>query len=267
MPELPEVECWGRRVAERACVGRTIEKVVVDPAETIVIEGVTPRTLARKLRGRRVEASHRRGKQMWWTLDRGPHPLWHFGMTGGFHHYPPEAERPRFVKVELHLDDGMCFAFADARRFGRVRMLDDPEREKPLSQLGPDALHELPSAAWLIERFAQRKTPIKALLLNQSFLAGVGNWIADEVLYQSGIAPQRLAHALTPAEIKRLRAKLRYVLSKACDWEADYRRFPKTWLFHHRWGKNNGALTGRGEEIAYDTVGGRTTAWVPTAQR
>jgi len=125
----------------------------------------------------------------------------------------------------------------------------------------------LPSAAWLIERFAQRKTPIKALLLNQSFLAGVGNWIADEVLYQSGIAPQRLAHALTPAEIKRLRAKLRYVLSKACDWEADYRRFPKTWLFHHRWGKNNGALTGRGEEIAYDTVGGRTTAWVPTAQR
>ncbi len=267
MPELPEVECWGRRVAERACVGRTIQKVVVDPKETIVIEGVPPRKLAQKLLGRRVEACHRRGKQMWWTLDRGPHPLWHFGMTGGFHHYREEAERPRFLKVELHLDDGNRFAFADARRFGRVRLLDDPLSEKPLSALGPDALLELPGAARLAEQFANRQTPIKALLLNQSFLAGVGNWIADEVLYQSGLAPQRLAGDLSPTEVKRLRAKLRHVLTKACDWEADYRRFPRTWLFHHRWGKNHGALTGRGEEIAYDTVGGRTTAWVPKVQR
>jgi len=266
MPELPEVECWGRRVAEAACVGRVIESVYADAAERIVIDGVSPGTLARRLKGRRVEACHRRGKQMWWTLDRGPHPLWHFGMTGAFHVYDTPSERPRFLKVELRLDDGRRFGFADARRFGRVRLRDAPLAEPPLSELGPDAYHELPDAAWFVEQFRGRNTPIKALLLNQSFLAGVGNWIADEVCYQAKLAPQRRANELSATEAKRVRAKLRHVLTKACDWEADYTRFPRTWLFHHRWGKNEDALTGRGEEIAFDTVGGRTTAWVPKVQ-
>lgn len=266
MPELPEAECWGRRVAERACRGRAIEAVWVDKDERIVITGVTPQKLARALRGRTVTGCHRRGKQMWWTLDRGPHPAWHFGMTGGFSEYDTVAQRPRFLKIELKLDNGRRFGFTDPRRFGRIRLLADPPNEPPLSEMGPDALDELPPVKWFETELARRKTPIKALLLNQAFLAGIGNWIADEVLYQAKIAPQRLAKELTPAEIKRLRTKTRHVLQKACDWEADYTRFPKTWLFHHRWGKNEAALTGRGEEIDFDTVGGRTTAWVPKVQ-
>jgi formamidopyrimidine-DNA glycosylase len=266
MPELPEAECWGRRVAERACRGKRMESVWVDRDERIVIEGIAPAALARKLRGRTVEACHRRGKQMWWTLDRGPHPTWHFGMTGAFHVYRKTSERPRFLKIELTLDDGSRFGFTDARRFGRVRLLDDPTSEPPLSKMGPDALDELPSAKTFVELLALRKTPIKALLLNQSILAGIGNWIADEVCYQAKVAPQRRACDLTEAEARRLRSKVRHVLTKACDWEADYTRFPDTWLFHHRWGKNEDAQTGRGEEIDFDTVGGRTTAWVPKVQ-
>ena len=271
MPELPEAECWGRRVAERACGGRVIEKVWAKPDERIVIADVSPKELAAALTGRRVEACHRKGKQMWWTLSpradgEARQPLWHFGMTGRFREYGASDDRPRFTKVELTLEDGRRFAFVDPRRFGRVRLLEDPPNQPPLSQMGPDALLELPHAKWWIEKLAKRKTPIKALLLNQSLLAGVGNWIVDEVLYQARVAPHRLASDLSVAEVKRVRSKLRHVLTKACDWDADYTRFPQTWLFHHRWGKKRDALTGRGEEIEFDTVGGRTTAWVPKVQ-
>ncbi len=277
MPELPEAECWGRRVAERACVGRTIVSAWAKPDERIVIAGVSPTQLVQELAGRNIEACHRKGKQMWWTLSLPSppalgkskplrHPLWHFGMTGGFREYGPGEEQPRFLKVELTLDNGQRFGFVDPRRFGRVRMLKDPPNESPLSEMGPDALDELPTPAAFAKSLAKRRTPIKALLLNQKFLAGIGNWIADEVLYQAKIAPQRQACDLTDAEAKRLRGKIRHVLQKACDWEADYTRFPQTWLFHHRWGKNQEALTGRGQEIDFDTVGGRTTAWVPKVQ-
>ncbi|MEM7627644.1 MAG: DNA-formamidopyrimidine glycosylase family protein [Planctomycetota bacterium] len=266
MPELPEAECWGRRVAERACLGKTIRSAWADPNERIVIADISPKKLTTALRGRKVTGCHRKGKQMWWSLDRGPGVLWHFGMTGGYRRYEKLSDRPRFLKIELTLDDGQRFGFVDPRRFGRVRLIDDPLNEPPLSDMGPDALDELPQVKWFVEQLARRKTPIKALLLNQSFLAGIGNWIADEVLYQAKIAPQRLANDLDVAEIRRLRAKIRHVLQRACDWEADYTRFPGTWLFHHRWGKNQDALTGRGEEIDFDTVGGRTTAWVPKVQ-
>ncbi|MEM9882754.1 MAG: DNA-formamidopyrimidine glycosylase family protein [Planctomycetota bacterium] len=267
MPELPEVECWGRRFAERACRGKTITQAWARPDETIVIEGVSPRKLAAALRGRTVEACHRHGKQMWWTLSGdGPQPLWHFGMSGRFKTPDPDEDRPKFTKIELTFDDGTRLAYVDPRRFGRVRLAENPPNEPPLSDLGPDALDDLPGSRWWYEHLAKRKTPIKALLLNQSFLAGIGNWIADEVLYQAEVAPQRQANKLSHDEIKAIRNKTRYVLTKACAWDADYTHFPDTWLFHHRWGKKDDALTGRGEEIDFDTVGGRTTAWVPKVQ-
>ena len=255
-------------MAERAVAGRTVVSAWAKADERIVIDGVSPRKLVASLKNRTVEGSHRRGKQMWWTLSgNGLHPLWHFGMTGSFAHYHAASERPKFAKVELTLDDGSRFAFVDPRRFGRIKLRADPPNEPPLSDLGPDAYLALPSRAWFLERLARRRTPIKALLLNQAFLAGVGNWIADEVCYQAKLAPQRSAADLGAAEVGTLRRSLKHVLSKACDWEADYKRFPKTWLFHHRWGKNADALTGRGEEIDFDVVGGRTTAWVPKVQR
>ena len=271
MPELPEVECWGRRKAEAVCVGRKVVSVDA-PDDPILFKDATGQSsakrFARALKGRTVLACHRRGKQMWWTLDGpGPHPLWHLGMTGGFHVYDAKAERPKFLKCELTLDDGKRFGYSDPRRFGRIALRMDPPNEAPLSGLGPDPIHDPPSVAWFVEQFARRRTPIKALLLNQSFLAGVGNWIADEVCYQAKIDPHRLASSLTTTEAKRVRTKLLHILNKACDWEADYTRFPSSWLFHHRWGKDETARTRDGREIDFSVVGGRTTAWVPAVQR
>ena len=136
-----------------------------------------------------------------------------------------------------------------------------------MKRLGRDAFDDLPSVGELCALFGRRRIPIKALLLDQGALAGIGNWIADEVLYQSKIAPKRSAASLTTAEIAALRRSIRSVLARAVKVEADHQRFPKSWLFEHRWGGTRGAEKIAGQAIVREEVGGRTTAWVPTRQK
>ncbi|HMO51955.1 MAG TPA: DNA-formamidopyrimidine glycosylase family protein [Kiritimatiellia bacterium] len=264
MPELPEVET-ARREVEQAAKGKVIRRVfTVDDA--IVYDGVAPRAVARALTDRKITGLERRGKHLWVMLDRRPWPMFHFGMTGWLHVYRQEAERPRFWKIELVLDDGTRIGFRDPRRLGRIRLRHDPRTEPPVSLLGFDPLHDLPGPAVFIKEFSRRKAPVKAVLLDQSFSAGVGNWIADEVLYQSGIDPRRRSDTLRPADVRRVRSKLTAIVKHAVHVGADDSKFPRTWLFHYRWGKTKGATDGRGRAIRFGTVGGRTTAWVPDVQ-
>lgn len=265
MPELPEVE-RGRRTAELALLGRRIVRVAtVD--DRIVYAGVTPRRFAAAMRGRRVEAVRRWGKHIWFELDARPWPAFHFGMTGRFVVYHSAKERPRFWKVELVTDTGLRLAMPNARRLGRIRLVNEPRGEPPIGDLGFDPLLAMPTPRAFASTLSRRSGPIKAVLLDQSFAAGVGNWIADEVLYHAGIAPHRPANELADDEVRRLRSALSKVIRKAVDVDADKDRFPRTWLFHHRWGKNAEAVTAQGEKIIHETIGSRTTAWVPTRQR
>lgn len=295
MPELPEVEA-ARRATQKVAKGRRIvEAHVAD--DPIVFEGVAPARIRRALVGRRVKAVRRHGKHLWLELDRRPWPCLHFGMTGGIHvPRPPvggaarraalpagrivrlvsdgQVDRPdwppRFTKLHLRFAGGGELALADGRRLGRIRLRRDPATEPPISTLGFDALHALPTPARFHALLRERRSPIKAVLLDQSFAAGIGNWIADEVLYQAGIAPKRKAATLSAAEARRLRAKIRSVIGLALRSGSDSDRYPRWWLFHRRWGHRRGgppATTVRGEHIRHETVGGRTTAWVPAVQR
>jgi formamidopyrimidine-DNA glycosylase len=279
MPELPDVDA-ARIAAARVAVGRRITGVrcADDP---IVFQGVPPARVRRALLGRRVRAVRRRGKHLWFELDRRPWPAFHFGMTGGIHvpgrrgvrlvssgQKNPGAEwPPRFTKIHFLFDDGGELVIADARRLGRIRLRHDPPREPPISLLGFDALLELPSASRFVELLGARAAPIKALLLDQSFAAGVGNWIADEVLYQARIDPRRRARSLTREEALRVRTALRRVVTTSVRAGSDSDRYPKTWLFHTRWERGPMPMTPRGERIRRDTIGGRTTAWAPAVQR
>jgi formamidopyrimidine-DNA glycosylase len=188
-------------------------------------------------------------------------------MTGSFEIYARLQDRPRFWKVELLMEDGVRLAMPDARRFGRIRLQHDPEAEPPLRDLGRDPLLAPPSPAEMAELLRRRHAPIKAVLLDQGLFAGVGNWIADEVLYQAGIRPDRTASSLRPAEVRRLRSRLLSIVRRAVAVDADSDRFPRSWLFHHRWGRDQSARTAAGEKITHATIGGRTTAWVPSRQR
>jgi formamidopyrimidine-DNA glycosylase len=278
VPELPEVEA-ARRLAARVAVGRRIVQVWC-AADPIVFDRVTPARVRAALLGRRVRATGRHGKHLWLELDRRPWLLMHFGMTGGLHvparpplrlrstrGWAPPGWPPRFAKLLLRFDDGSALAMADARRLGRIRLREDPRREPPLAGLGFDALHELPPPARFHALLHERSAPMKALLLDQTFAAGVGNWIADEVLYQARIAPRRPARTLTAEEAGRLRRRLRAVLATAVRAGADGDRFPRSWLFHHRWDHDPLARTARGERIRWETIAGRTAAWCPAIQR
>ena len=229
MPELPEVEP-ARRAATAVAVGRRIVAVTVadDP---IVFEHVPPARIRRTLLGRRVQAVRRHGKHFWFELDRRPWLVVHFGMAGGLHTSRRRSVRlvsserradtvwpPRFMKLHLRLDDGGELALVDGRRLGRIRLRRDPATESPIAALGFDALRGVPGAARFRALARSRGLPVKALLLDQSFAAGVGNWIADEVLYQARIAPRRAARSLSDRELDRLRARLRAIVRRTRPW-------------------------------------------------
>ena len=279
MPELPEVES-ARCVVHAVAADRTIVAVHLDEPDDIVLTA-PPSALRAALLGARVTGTARRGKHLWLTLDGGrPCLLLHLGMTGSLRVPGAHTQRyrtgpdvsdpawpPRFTKLRLRFDDGGQLAIANARRLGRVRLVADPLTEPPVSRLGFDPLTDLPDAADFAARLRRRRSPLKALLLDQAVAAGVGNWIADEVLYQAGIDPRRRPAELGDAELEALRVALREVVRAAVAVDADSDRFPPGWLFHRRWGRDEAATDAAGHPLRFDRVGGRTTAWVPAVQR
>jgi formamidopyrimidine-DNA glycosylase len=281
MPELPEVETVCR-VMRRALQGQRITRVEVVP-DAIVFSGVAPKAIEKALLRRSVREVGRHGKFFWLALDgAGPIVFGHLGMSGWIravgrqgtrlhgHGDAPfdDAEgRPRFLKLRIEARDGSGIVLTDPRRLGRVWLGSSPETEPRLARLGRDAFDDLPTASELHALFGRRRIPIKAVLLDQGALSGIGNWIADEVLYQSRIAPKRSAASLTAVEVAALRRSIRSVLAHAVKVGADHHRFPKSWLFEHRWGGTRGVEQIAGQPIVREEVGGRTTAWVPTRQK
>lgn len=293
MPELPEIETARNRL-QGALKGRKIVKVYVDKDDLICYDRDEPSAVARALRGATVTGTGRKGKYFWLELDRKPWLLLHLGMTGNVEirergndgnvdpllgwggltlwrtrNEKPKikaGERPRFTRLFLTLDDGTEVAITDPRRFGRIRLSPDPQNSPSVKKLGFDPMQDFPTTKVLRDRLGKRQIAIKAALLDQTVFAGVGNWIADEVLYQAKINPHLRTSELSPEQISKLRSKLLEIIRTSVDVEADYDRYPASWLFHHRWGKAKDAKDHRGRPIMHETIGGRTTAWVPDVQ-
>lgn len=264
MPELPEVET-ARRRAEKYITGKRIIGVYAS-RDPIVFQGVSSRKFAASLGGRKILAVKRRGKHIWLELDERPWPAFHFGMTGRFGFYHRQSERPKFCKLELGLSGGRRFAMSNVRRLGRIRLLEDPERCPPINKLGFDVLLDKLDVEKIGRILSGRTAAIKAVLLDQSVFAGVGNWIADEVVYQAGLDPHHPACQLSTEAVIRICRCLGRIVRKAVAVDAESARFPRSWLFHYRWDKNS-QPTIDGRRIEFDAVGGRTTAWVPQHQR
>ncbi|KAI9030457.1 Formamidopyrimidine-DNA glycosylase N-terminal domain-containing protein [Hyaloraphidium curvatum] len=277
MPELPEAERM-RRDLEAALKGKKITKVVAyeDP---IVFTNCTHETFMQHVLNRKVTGSGRHGKHFWLVLDEKPCILLHAGMTG---HVRVKGETPlsfmdfsvkdvwppRFVKWIVTTEDGTEAAFSDARRLGRVRLVDDPKAEPPVSLLGFDPYLEMPPFDVFCEKARKRAVAIKALLLDQAFSAGVGNWIADEILFQARIHPEERVQALDDKDMREIYDKMESIIKTACDAGADSSLFPKEWLFHVKWSKGKkDARTLSGLPISFVTVGGRTSAFVPSLQK
>lgn len=247
MPELPEAE-RARLAIERGALGRTI--AAVDDSDTYVCRPHAPGEIAAALIGRQLASAHRRGKTLW-AETGGPVLGLHLGMAGRM--VVDEGPAPRgWDRFSLDFEDGGRLALRDKRRLSRAVL--DPD----LSRLGPDAADA--TRAEFRRRLGHGTAPVKARLLDQSVVAGVGNLLADETLWRAGIDPRRPAGELSEERLDGLRRALRAATRDAIrkggvhtgDLIAERRR--------------GGRCPGCGATLERGKVGGRTTFWCPSGQ-
>jgi formamidopyrimidine-DNA glycosylase len=216
MPELPEVETAVRELRE-PLLGRTITRAVFpkDPGRMVNID---PRQMADRIAGQRIERITRRAKYLIFHLN-GDKLIVHLKMTGHLYVLPPDEENPydRWVRVRFSLDNGQELRFSDSRKFGRVYLCSQPEEVLP--NLGPEPLEDDFTLDVFRERLSGRKGVLKSLLLNQAFVAGVGNIYADEALHIARLHPLRTADSLADDEVARLHAAIRQALADGVRYE------------------------------------------------
>jgi formamidopyrimidine-DNA glycosylase len=274
MPELPEVETVARSLREHL-VGRTIQGVTLRWHRTLAL----PRgddagdEFRRRLLGRRVLSVGRRGKYVVLALDEG-HLLIHLKMSGRLQVVPCHEPADKHVQVLFDLDDGRQLRFRDVRKFGRVYLVDRPEAVT--ASLGPEPLAEdlnLSDFRRLLERRSGR---LKSLLLNQSFLAGLGNIYADEALFRARLHPLRKAATLTAKEQERLYLAVRAVLAEAItdqgttlsdggyvDAQGQAGRYQERLAVYHRAGEPCARCQAPIERLI---IGGRSSHFCPGCQ-
>ena len=261
MPELPEVERY-RQLAEVAGLSRRIAAVRA-PDSWYLKRGSAPEAIEATLLGRHFVAARRRGKLMMLDTDDGGVLGLRFGMSGRLVadgvpgvdqllHGRPGAD-VRFERFAVQFDDGGSLAMSDPRRLGGVEL--DPDEDR----LGPDALGI--SRAELRQALEGGQTALKARLLDQQHIAGVGNLIADEVLWRAGLSPLRLAGELDAAALRRLHLHLTAGLADLIERGGSHTGD----LMPER--RPGGVCPRDGTPLVRATVGGRTTWWCPKHQK
>ncbi|HEX6541423.1 MAG TPA: DNA-formamidopyrimidine glycosylase [Ktedonobacterales bacterium] len=208
MPELPEVEYVARQLRE-ALVGARFARVEVLWPRSV--SRISPEDLAARLMGRRVLAVGRRAKYLVITLDNGESLVIHRRMSGNLRLARADEDAP-YTRVVLTLSNGRRLLFTDPRKFGRITVVAPRELPELFDRLGPEPLDAEFTPDVLAERLARRTRSIKALLLDQSVVAGLGNIYADEALFRAGIHPLRPAATLTSEEITALHAGIQGAL-------------------------------------------------------
>jgi formamidopyrimidine-DNA glycosylase len=268
VPELPEVET-ARAVIERSALGRRISDV--DDADTFVCRPHPPGEIRAALIGHTLTAAHRRGKTMWCDTDGGPALGLHLGMSGrivvvapsdseeppdeGGDYWGDAPSRPgaaAWFRFTILFEDGGALRLHDKRRLGRVRL--DPA----LEELGPDAA-EISRDAFRL-RVGHGRTAVKARLLDQSVLAGVGNLLADETLWRARLDPRRTVDTLGADDLDALRRELRAATRSAIRHGGVHTGE----IIEHR--HAGGRCPRCGAEMVRGTVGGRTTWWCGAEQ-
>jgi len=272
MPELAEVEFY--RKQWNGGLGRRITGVRVHPRARVFRAG-GGRRLARELTGATLVSSAAAAKQMLFRFGGGRWLGLHLGMSGELRAGPAGCQAGRHDHLVLDLRD-RCLVFTDPRMFGRVEFATGSAPPAWWTRLAPPIL----SPAFTTEAVAvflrrRRRAPVKAVLLMQERFPGVGNWMADEILWRAAIHPRRPAGSLSPSEVRTLwrecrrvcRLALSTIAGRGNDVPATLNaRIPKSWLFLHRW-EDGGRCPRTGAPLIRDTVGGRTTCWSPARQK
>jgi formamidopyrimidine-DNA glycosylase len=247
MPELPEAE-RARQVLEQVLDRRIAE---VDDADTYVTRPHQPGEIASALHGHRFSGAHRRGKFLWLETDDGPTLGLHLGMAGRMIADPKDSTR--WDRFTVEFNDGSRLVLRDKRRLGRAVLNPD------YSHIGPDAAEV--GREEFRRRIGAGSAPIKARLLDQGAIAGVGNLLADEVLWQAQIAPGRRTDTLGEDDLDRLRRELRKAVRLAI------RHGGVHTLAFVKSRRSADGCPRDGHPLERAKIGGRTTYWCPICQQ
>jgi len=272
MPELAEVEFYRKRW-HQAAVGQTVTRVRAHAAKKTFRDA--PSTLIRHhlLTAKLIE-SETAAKQMAFRFDNGAWLGVHLGMTGELTAVPHRQAAAKHDHLVLDLED-VSLVFTDPRMFGGVRFHPGPEAPLWWTKIAPSLL----STAFTVTELAaflrrRARAPLKAVLLMQERFPGLGNWMADEILWRAGIHPAQPAGTLPPTETKTLYREIRTVCRNALKriaGEGDSLPhdlnvgIPNSWLFNHRW-RDGGICPRTKITLERADIGGRTTCWSPARQ-
>ena len=259
MPELPEVEGFRKYIAGTS-LDQRIHKVHINDAK--VVKDPENEFLSR-MQGNTIVGTDRVGKYLFLEMKSHGPLMMHFGMTGSPHYYRDAEDAPRHARVVFEFDSGYSLAYNCPRKFGRLILTDDVTSYCAANKIGTDAA----KIGWdeFQAKLSNRKSPIKSVLMNQSLLAGVGNWIADEILWQAKIHPEEKAIELSEQDMKEIYGQMEYVLQTALKHDAHFPDFPKEFMIHSRW-TDSGRPDAPRIELEKLTIGGRSTYFDPTRQ-
>jgi formamidopyrimidine-DNA glycosylase len=263
MPELAEVEYyrkqWNSGIGDKVCA--------VLLHNNRIFRGSDVEVLRKTLTGAVLRTSETHGKQMLFRFSKHAWLGLHLGMTGGLRVEPADYTPNKHDHLVLK-QAKRALVFSDPRQFGRVRFYAGKSTPAWWADLPVSVLSKEFTLAHIDEFFKRHgKAPLKAVLLSQAGFPGVGNWMADEILWQAKIHPSRKPNSLSAVETKKLHVSVRLVCSEAMRIVGkDWGDLPKTWLFNYRW-KRGGACPRDKAPLQHATIGGRTTCWCPRCQK
>ncbi|MFC2026638.1 bifunctional DNA-formamidopyrimidine glycosylase/DNA-(apurinic or apyrimidinic site) lyase [Chloroflexota bacterium] len=210
MPELPEVETIRNELLPHVA-GRTISGVTLFWER--MLRQPSPAEFYPRISGQKIAGLSRRGKHLVFQLGGSGCLIAHLKMSGSL--LLGRGSPPEYTRAIIHLDDGTSIFFRDPRKLGTLQLVKDSD--SVLCKLGPEPLSPDFTPETLNERLSKRKAPIKAVLIDQGFIAGIGNMYADEALFATGIHPLKPANSLSRTEVRRLHRAIQDVLRKAID--------------------------------------------------
>lgn len=262
MPELPEVEIL-RRYFDEAVLGLKIVDTGYHDDKNKVFKS-SHQEIGSNLIGNQFTETQRVGKYLFARISNGKWLHLHFGMTGSLEIYNDQEAMPRFTRFAIIFEDGTRLAFRDSRKFGVVEIVEGPDSYRDNNNIGEDLL-KLKKEDF-VNALAGRQTPVKSALLSQKHFAGIGNWIADEMLFETGIHPETHPDKLSEQELGSLYDSAVKVVKEAIDKDTHYGDFPEHFFVNYR---KKGATHPDHPDSPVEKlkVGGRGTFIVPEKQK
>lgn len=259
MPELPEVEGY-KVYIDSTCLHK---KITAFECRDNRLLKTAPANFEKHLVNKELTETQRIGKYLFVKTSGEKTLVIHFGMTGRPNYYKSKEDRPKYGHIVLTFENGFHFAYENKRKFGWWDLIDSIQDYKEARKLSDDArdlsLKDFKAA------LRKRKTFIKAVLMDQSVAAGIGNWMADDILYQSKTHPETKVQNLSDKDIESIFKAMKNVIEVAIENDAHYPDFPDYFLIHNR--KEGATCFHTGGEIQKIKVGGRSTYFSPEWQK